>query len=104
MRIRCGASRKPSHPSPFCTERLGEGLRSFRYLRQDDAPEVLAALRYAWRDEKVGADVVLWTVTDDTAQIIQAAPDIEELAHKVSVVVWDLQSDASSTAPGAGIG
>jgi len=74
----------------FRTELLGEGLRAFRYLRQDDTPGVLAALRYAWRDEEVGADVVMWTATDDTAQVIRAAPDIEELAHRVSVAVWEL--------------
>jgi len=37
--------------------------------------------------------VVLWTATNDTAQIIQAASDIEELAHKVSVAVWDLEPE-----------
>jgi hypothetical protein len=82
---------EPPVIEPFRTELLGEGLRSFRYLRQDDAPEVIAAVRYAWRDEEAGADVVLWTATDDTAQVIRAAPDIEQLAHKVSVAVWDLE-------------
>ena len=82
---------EPPVVEPFSTALLGEGLRSFRYLRQEDAPEVVAALRYAWREEEVGADVVLWTATDDTAQIIRAAPDIEELAHQVSVAVWDLE-------------
>jgi hypothetical protein len=76
---------------------LGEGLRSFRYLRQDDGPEVIAALRYAWRDEQVDADVVLWTATHDTAQVIRAAEDIEELTHSVSVAVWDLEPDEGAS-------
>lgn len=84
---------EPPVVESFRTDHLGEGLRAFRYLRQDDTPEVLAALRYAWRDEEVGADVVLWTATNDTAQMIRAAQDIEELAHKVSVAVWDLEPD-----------
>ena len=84
---------EPPVVETFRTELLGEGLRAFRYLRQDDTPEVLAALRYAWRDEEVGADVVLWTASENTAQIIRAAQDIEELAHKVSVAVWDLEPE-----------
>ncbi|MFJ1972417.1 hypothetical protein ACIO93_27470 [Streptomyces sp. NPDC087903] len=92
---------EPPVAEPFRSELLGEGLRAFRYAQQDDAPEVLAALRYAWRDEEVGADVVLWTATDDTALIIRAAQDIEELAHKVSVGVWDLEPEDEEL-PGGG--
>jgi|UniRef100_A0AAU3HYM2 hypothetical protein len=84
---------EPPVAEPFRAELLGEGLRAFRYVQQDDAPEVLAALRYAWRDEEVGADVVLWTASDDTAQIIRAVTDIEELTHKVSVAVWELEPE-----------
>ncbi|MFE9763211.1 hypothetical protein ACFYPC_01545 [Streptomyces sp. NPDC005808] len=92
---------EPPVVESFHTERLGAGLRTFRYLRQDDTPEVIASLRYAWRDEEVGADVVLWTATEDTARVIRAAQDIEELAHKVSVAVWDLEPEegASPDAP-----
>ncbi|MGW3287879.1 hypothetical protein ACWDR3_24940 [Streptomyces sp. NPDC001002] len=79
------------------TEPLGEGLRAFRYLRYDDTPEVVAALRYAWRDDEVGADVVLWTATTDTAQVIRAAEDIEELGHTLSVAVWDLETEDGSS-------
>jgi len=92
---------EPPVVESFHTEHLGEGLRTFRYLRQDDTPEVIAAFRYAWRDEEAGADVVLWTAADDTARVIRAAQDIEELAHKVSVAVWDLvpEEGASPDAP-----
>ncbi|MFJ4829329.1 hypothetical protein ACIP79_05295 [Streptomyces sp. NPDC088747] len=81
---------EPPVVESFHTERLGRGLRTFRYLRQDDTPDVIAALRYAWRDEETGADVALWTAAEDTARVIRAAQDIEELAHKVSVAVWDI--------------
>ncbi|MFJ4786754.1 hypothetical protein [Streptomyces sp. NPDC088794] len=90
---------EPPVVETFRTELCGEGLRAFRYLRQDNAPEVVAALRYAWRDEEVGADVVLWTATDDTARVIRAAQDIEELAHQVSVAVWDIEAEDESVLP-----
>jgi hypothetical protein len=82
------------------TDSLGVGLRAFRYLRQDDTPEVVAALRYAWRVEEVGADVVLWTATNDTAQVIRTAQDIEELAHTMSVAVWDLEPEDETSPDG----
>ena len=83
----------PGRLRPIGDERQATRPDPTRDLRQDDTPEGLAAVRYAWRDEEVGADVVLWTATNDTAQIIQAASDIEELAHKVSVAVWDLEPE-----------
>ncbi|MFF2846804.1 hypothetical protein ACFVT5_10780 [Streptomyces sp. NPDC058001] len=82
---------EPPVVEPFHTDSLGEGLRAFRYVRQDDTAEVLAALRYVWRDEEAGADVVLWTATHDTAQVIRAAQDIEELAHTMGVAIWNLE-------------
>jgi len=90
---------EPPVVESFHARQLGEGLRAFRYLRQDDTSEVIAALRYAWRDEEVGADVVLWTATGDTAQVIRAAQDIEELAHTVSVAVWDLEPEDEASQP-----
>ncbi|MFJ6569858.1 hypothetical protein ACIQNU_20795 [Streptomyces sp. NPDC091292] len=86
---------EPPVVEPFHTDALGEGLRAFRYLRYDDTPEVIAALRYAWRHEKSGADVLLWTATHDTAQVIRAAQDIEELAHTLSVAVWESDSEGN---------
>lgn len=89
---------EPPVVEAFRTEQLGDGLRAFRYVRQDDTPELLSGLRYAWRVDDVGADVVFWTATEDTAQVIHAAKDIEELAHKVSVAVWDLEPHDDSSA------
>ncbi|MDT9697170.1 hypothetical protein [Streptomyces sp. P17] len=81
------------------TKQLGDGLRAFRYVRQDDTSEVIAGITYAWRVHDVGADVTLWTATDDTGQIIRASQDIEELAHKLSVRVLDLEPE-SEASPG----
>ncbi|WP_369248908.1 hypothetical protein [Streptomyces sp. R41] len=66
---------EPPVVESFHAELLGAGLRAFRYLRQEDTPEVLAALRSAWREKEVGAGVVLWTATpcgtgSDTARRI----------------------------------
>lgn len=64
---------------------LGEGLRSFRYLSQDDDATVLAAVRYAWRSVDSHADVLLRTATDDVGHLLQALSDIEVLAHTIEV-------------------
>ncbi|MGW7509743.1 hypothetical protein ACWGJ0_18700 [Streptomyces massasporeus] len=69
----------------FKAKRLGEGLTSFRYTNQDVAPHLLACARYAWRVEEHGADVVMWTATEDIARIMYAAQDLEQLAHQLAV-------------------
>ncbi|WP_406352626.1 hypothetical protein [Streptomyces sp. NBC_00658] len=81
------------------TEELGEGLRAFRYVRQDDSPDVLAGLRYAWRDDELGTDVAVWTATDDIGQVMRAAEDIEQLTHKIQIRVWELEETTSQDAP-----
>lgn len=82
---------EPPVVETYRAELLGAGLRAFRYFRQDDAPEVLAGLRYAWRDDELGADVALWTVTDEIGQIMRATADIESLTHKIQVRVLPLE-------------
>ncbi|MFF1291897.1 MULTISPECIES: hypothetical protein [unclassified Streptomyces] len=89
---------EPPVVEAYQTEDLGEGLRALRYVRQDDAPEVLAGLRYAWRNDDIEADTVLWTATDDIAQVIQAAKDIEKLTHKILIRIWDLEPEDESPA------
>ncbi|MGW0737023.1 hypothetical protein [Streptomyces sp. NPDC002851] len=68
-------------------EFVGQGLRAFRSVRQDDDPELLAGLRYAWRDDEFAMDIVLWTATTDIGQIMQATDRIEQLTQKVAVRV-----------------
>ncbi|MBC9728831.1 hypothetical protein [Streptomyces sp. TRM68367] len=84
---------EPPVVETFHTENLGEGVRALRYVRQDDAPEVLAWLRYAWHDGEIDTDTVLWTATDDVGQVIQAAKDIEKLAHKIQIRIWDVDPE-----------
>ncbi|MFE2277932.1 hypothetical protein ACFXAE_11875 [Streptomyces sp. NPDC059454] len=80
----------------YGTQDLGEGLRALRYVRQGDAPDVLAGLRYALRNDAVGADTVLWTATDDIAQVVRAAKDIEQLTRVMLIRIWDLEPEGES--------
>jgi hypothetical protein len=69
----------------FKSEYLGEGLTTFRYVTEENSSRLLACARYAWRVEQYGADVVVWTATDDIARILQAAEDIENLARSLTI-------------------
>ncbi|WP_434591241.1 hypothetical protein [Streptomyces sp. A5-4] len=72
------STRRPSAPSPrrrtrtqssppvvksVQSQTLGTGMSTFRYIPQEDSPHTLACVRYAWRDEERGADVVVWTAS-----------------------------------------
>lgn len=70
----------------FRSERLGEGMTAFRYLQQDDSAHLLACVRYAWQVAEHGADVVMWTATDDVARLMSTSDDLEELAR--SLTIW----------------
>lgn len=69
----------------FRSEHLGEGLSVFRYVAEDGSARLRACVRYAWRVEEYAADVVIWTASDDTARILRAAEDIEELARSLTI-------------------
>lgn len=69
----------------FHSEYLGEGLTAFRYANAENSPHLLACVRYAWRVEEFGADVVIWTATDDIARVLQAADDVQDLARSLAV-------------------
>ncbi|MFJ1972969.1 hypothetical protein ACIO93_30365 [Streptomyces sp. NPDC087903] len=69
----------------FTSEKLGEGLTVFRYVPQMDSPHLLACVRYAWQVSEHGADVVMWTATEDVARIMQAAEDVEHLARSLGI-------------------
>ncbi|MDI6521190.1 hypothetical protein QMA61_33960 [Streptomyces coelicoflavus] len=71
----------------FNSRHLGEGLTAFRYLPQEDSPHLLACVRYAWRVEEHGADVVMWTATEDVSRVMQASRDVENLAHSLAIYV-----------------
>jgi exopolyphosphatase/pppGpp-phosphohydrolase len=69
----------------FAAKRLGEGLTSFRYMNQDASRHLLACARYAWRVDEHGADVVMWTATEDIARILRSTQDLEQLAHSLAI-------------------
>lgn len=69
----------------FKSRNLGEGLTVFRYLPQEDSPHLLACARYAWRVEEHGADVVMWTATENVVRVMEASRDVERLAHSLAI-------------------
>ncbi|MFF2845102.1 hypothetical protein ACFVT5_02055 [Streptomyces sp. NPDC058001] len=79
------SSVEPPVVKRFKSEHLGEGLTVFRYIPQEDSPHLLACVRYAWQVEECGADVVIWTATEDVARIMHAAEDLENLARSLAV-------------------
>jgi hypothetical protein len=71
----------------FASPKLGEGLTVFRYVPQEDSRHLLACVRYAWQIPEHGADIVMWTATEDVARIMYAADDLERLARSVGIFV-----------------
>ncbi|MFD4987945.1 hypothetical protein ACFWMQ_06190 [Streptomyces sp. NPDC058372] len=77
---------EPPVTASFTSPHLGEGLTTFRYIPQEDgANDLFACVRYAWQLTEPPAEMVLWTATDDTAQLLDAVEDIEELARTLRV-------------------
>lgn len=70
----------------FSTELLGAGLRSLRYTQSANR-EIVAGLRYAWRDEAAGCDVVVIVSTMDTRHLLGAMDELDAFAARVSVPV-----------------
>jgi hypothetical protein len=64
-------------------EVLGEGLRVLRYNTLDDSNELVVGLRYAWRSEEHGRDVVLITGSPAPGQVMSAVDAIAELTHVI---------------------
>ena len=44
-------------------------------------------MRYAWRSEEHGADIVMRTSTEDVGHLLEATEDLEELAHTLAIHV-----------------
>ncbi|WP_282704299.1 hypothetical protein [Streptomyces sp. CC219B] len=76
---------EPPVVKSFTSQRLGEGLTVFRYLPQEGSRHLLACVRYAWQVAEHGADVVIWTATEDVARIMHAAKDLENLARSLDI-------------------
>lgn len=76
---------EPPVVKAFVSPYLGEGLTTFRYVTQEGSPHLAACVRYAWQVAEHGADVVMWTATEDVARILTAAEDVEELARSLAI-------------------
>ena len=69
----------------FTTNSLGAGLRVLRYSVEDENNAVMSGLRYAWRNDEHGRDVVVITGSPAPAQILSALDDIDELAQCITL-------------------
>ncbi|MEU0679246.1 hypothetical protein [Streptomyces albogriseolus] len=78
---------EPPVVKSFHSKYLGEGMTTFRYVTQEDSPHILACVRYAWQVTEHGADVVIWTATEDVARIMRAADDLEGLARSLAIFI-----------------
>ncbi|MFK4067621.1 hypothetical protein [Streptomyces sp. NPDC029674] len=76
---------EPPVVKPIKSDKLGKGMTTFRYVPQEDSPHLLACVRYAWQVEEHGADVVIWTASEDIAHVMRAAEDLEALARALGV-------------------
>jgi hypothetical protein len=79
-----GAVEKPI-VEEFTAESLGTGLRVIRYSVEDETNAVIASLRYAWRNEEHGQDVVIITGSPAPTQVLTALDDMDELAHSITL-------------------
>ncbi|ATL29687.1 hypothetical protein [Streptomyces formicae] len=69
----------------FTTEALGTGLRSLRYTQTDDDRTIVAGVRYAWRHEAAGCDVVVIVAAPDPRRVLGAMDDVDAFAGWISV-------------------
>ncbi|MFE9973458.1 hypothetical protein ACFYRD_22560 [Streptomyces hirsutus] len=78
---------EPPVVKSFNSQKLGEGLTTFRYVPQKGSHHLLACVRYGWQVSEHRADIVIWTATEDVARIMQAADDLEQLARTLGIFV-----------------
>ncbi|MEU7584642.1 hypothetical protein AB0B50_44530 [Streptomyces sp. NPDC041068] len=73
----------------FTTEALGTGLRSLRYTQTDGDEDggrmIVAGVRYAWRHEAAGCDVVVIVAAPDPRRVLGAMDDLDAFAGRISV-------------------
>ncbi|MFJ7331716.1 hypothetical protein ACIQUU_00455 [Streptomyces sp. NPDC101116] len=67
----------------FVTEALGTGVRVLRYSVDSESNAVVSSLRYAWRSEEHGRDVVVITGSPAPSQVLRSLDDMDELAHSI---------------------
>ncbi|MEJ1200776.1 MULTISPECIES: hypothetical protein [unclassified Streptomyces] len=69
----------------FTTELLGTGLRSLRYTQTEEDRTIVAGVRYAWRVEEAGCDVVVVVAAPDPRRVLGAMDDVDAFAGRISV-------------------
>ncbi|OON75414.1 hypothetical protein [Streptomyces tsukubensis] len=69
----------------FTTDLLGTGMRSLRYTRTGEERTIVAGVRYAWRAEKVGCDVVVIAAAPDPRRVLGAMDDLDAFAARIRV-------------------
>lgn len=69
----------------FTTEPLGPGLRSLRYTQTGEERTIVAGVRYAWRAEAAGCDVVVIVAAPDPQRVLGAMDDLDAFAARISV-------------------
>jgi hypothetical protein len=65
------------------SEALGAGLRTLRYSSVPESNELVVGLRYAWRSEEHGRDVLLITGSPAPGQVMYAVDAIADLIHDI---------------------
>ncbi|WP_328770956.1 hypothetical protein [Streptomyces sp. NBC_00286] len=69
----------------FTTEALGTGLRSLRYAQTEEDRTIIACVRYAWRSEEAGCDVLVIAAAPDPRRVLGAMDDIDAFVGRISV-------------------
>jgi hypothetical protein len=75
---------EPAEGTEFATRRLGPGLKSLAYTRSDAT--LSAHLNYAWRSEEHATALRMFTACPDLGRLQRALPDVEQLAHGVTII------------------
>ncbi|MGH3252312.1 MAG: hypothetical protein ACRDOI_39715 [Trebonia sp.] len=71
----------------FETERLGQGIKTLSYTRKGGT--VTGYLNYAWRSEEHATALRMFTGCPDLGRLQRAIPDIEQMAHDVTIIPVD---------------
>ncbi|MBC9723461.1 hypothetical protein [Streptomyces sp. TRM68367] len=69
----------------FTTEALGTGLRSLRYTQTGEDRTIVAGVRYAWRSEEAGCDVLVIATAPDPRRVLGAMDDIDAFVGRIRV-------------------
>ncbi|MCK8435753.1 hypothetical protein G3I77_22875 [Streptomyces sp. D2-8] len=69
----------------FTTEALGTGLRSLRDTQTEENCTIVAGVRYAWRSQEAGCDVVVIVAAPDPRRVLGAMDDIDAFVERITV-------------------